>query len=308
MRHLTTLLILLLTTLTQAAPLAKIENCTLIPTTWADGDSFQIQIPAKPADPNDPKKPGHKARQITLRLYGADTIETHITTDSDSRRLRAQRRYFGITTYGNDPQKSIALAKTLGNQATTATQKLLANPFTIHTAFADARGSSEHKRYYGFITTADGKDLAAQLVELGLARAYGVYRKNHKNQTADDYREHLKDLELQAAKAENGIWKHTNWKNLPTERQEARNEENELELAKDNQKPKLPNQKINPNKATRDQLMSLPGIGEAKANDIIQNRPYNAPVDLQNKVKGIGPATLKKLLPHLTLPNQNTPT
>ncbi len=81
----------------QAADLKKIENCTLIPTDWADGDSFRIQIPAKPADKDGP---GHKAREITVRLYGADCMESKIHDETDGRRLRAQRRYFGITEVG----------------------------------------------------------------------------------------------------------------------------------------------------------------------------------------------------------------
>jgi hypothetical protein len=52
--------------------------------TWlrADEDSFQIQTP--------------EGQEHTIRLYGADCIEWHVSDDSDARRLRAQRRYFGI--------------------------------------------------------------------------------------------------------------------------------------------------------------------------------------------------------------------
>ena len=40
----------------------------------------------------------------------------------------------------------------------------LAKPFTVHTAFADARGDGKHKRIYGFVTTADGEDLAGRQI------------------------------------------------------------------------------------------------------------------------------------------------
>jgi competence protein ComEA len=54
--------------------------------------------------------------------------------------------------------------------------------------------------------------------------------------------------------------------------------------------------KVNINTATREQLMSLKGIGEAYADRIIEyrdkNGPFQAPEDLL-KVKGIGEKTLE---------------
>jgi DNA uptake protein ComE-like DNA-binding protein len=44
--------------------------------------------------------------------------------------------------------------------------------------------------------------------------------------------------------------------------------------------------------------MQLPGIGEAMANRIIGKRPFSHAEDLLS-VPGIGPATLKKIKPHL---------
>ena len=48
------------------------------------------------------------------------------------------------------------------------------------------------------------------------------------------------------------------------------------------------------NTAARDELMSIPGVGELTANRIIQGRPYAAIEDL-DKVEGVGPKTLEKL-------------
>jgi len=142
--------------------LEHFENVKLVPTEWADGDSFLARFP--------------DGEERTLRLYGADCIEWHIGDETDARRLRAQRRYFGITGVGGSPSASIELATGLGEKAASATRELLAKPFAVHTAFADARGDGRYKRYYAFVTTSAGKDLAQELVARGLARAFGVYR------------------------------------------------------------------------------------------------------------------------------------
>jgi endonuclease YncB( thermonuclease family) len=141
-------------------PLATLEGCKLLPTEWTDGDSFLIQT--------------SNGVQHTLRLYGADCIEWHVTDESDARRLRAQRRYFGISEAGGSPQSSIEIAKGFGKSAAEETASILKKPFTVHTAFSDARGEGKHKRIYGFVTTSDGQDLSERLVQLGLARAFGV--------------------------------------------------------------------------------------------------------------------------------------
>jgi competence ComEA-like helix-hairpin-helix protein len=51
---------------------------------------------------------------------------------------------------------------------------------------------------------------------------------------------------------------------------------------------------VNINKASAEQLSYLPGIGEAKAKDIIKHRPYQTIEDLK-KVSGIGEKTFEKL-------------
>lgn len=98
--------------------LETFPGCTLVPTEWADGDSFSAQFP--------------DGKQRTIRLYGADCIEMHVNgDDSNARRLRDQRRYFGID--------GILIAKSFGEVAKAETQRILAKPFTVHTTFADGR-------------------------------------------------------------------------------------------------------------------------------------------------------------------------
>ncbi len=57
---------------------------------------------------------------------------------------------------------------------------------------------------------------------------------------------------------------------------------------------------IDINAATRAELESLPHIGPAKAQAIIDNRPYTS-VDELDRVPGIGPATLADLRPLVTV-------
>lgn len=268
-----------------AADLVPLEGCMLVAADWADGDSFAVRA----AD----------GQVRTVRLYGADCLEQHVGDETDARRLRAQRRYFGITNARSDAAQSIALAKELAQQATAETRRVLARPFTIHTSFADARGDGRHERIYAFVFDAEGRDLAAHLVSAGLARAYGVGRTTLAGDSAQEYRETLADLELQAAKRGAGIWAHTDWDALPAERRRERDEARELGAALDSAGPP-PGFVVDLNSASREDLMRLPRVGEALANRIIERRPYRRLTDLL-EVEGIGPSTYRHLKPMLRL-------
>jgi competence protein ComEA len=264
----------------RAEELVAIEGCTLVAADWADGDSFRIRTPA--------------GAEHTIRLYGVDCPEQHVNGETDARRLRSQRRYFGIAEVKPDAAAAIEFAKRLAAAASAETRRLLGRPFTVHTSFADGRGDGRFKRIYAFVTDAGGHDLGEQLVSKGLARAYGVARGTPAGETGDEYRERLADLELQAAKRGVGIWAHTDWEKLPLERRLERREAHELKQAIDGTAPPPAGFTIDPNTASRDELMRLPGVGETLANRIIEHRPYKRAVDLL-EVDGIGPAKFREL-------------
>ena len=81
-------------------PLQKFENCTFVPTEWADGDSFRIKTAG--------------GEEHTIRLYGVDCIELHVArNERNLARLREQRRYFGIADAGKNNQESMKIALAL---------------------------------------------------------------------------------------------------------------------------------------------------------------------------------------------------
>ena len=263
--------------------LQTFPGATLVEADWADGDSFPVKLP--------------DGRQVTVRLYGVDCIEWHVSDETLARRLRAQRRYFGIAD--TDAASSMKTARDFGKQAALRTRELLAKPFTVHTAFAGARGNGEKERAYAFVTTAEGKDLATVLVDEGLARAFGVTRQLPDGTSGNEYREALADHELTAAAEQKGIWAVTDWTHLAEDRAEERRESAELQtVLKDSQSTTAA---IDPNTATAEELQSLPGIGKKLAERIIEARtktPIRSIDDLL-AIKGITPKLAETLTPKL---------
>jgi competence protein ComEA len=221
-----------------------------------------------------------------LRLYFADCPESRATQDADFQRVRDQRRYFGLT----NEQQVIAS----GRVAAAFTKKALAAPFTFHTAFAGALGRSDDKRYYAFIRTAAGQDLAELLVRQGLARAYGTGRGTPEGVPQDEYKAWLADLEVSAMLKRRGIWAEADQDQIATLRAETRREERELAQVREAVKgADAKNGPVRLNHASLEELETLPGVGEATARRIVDGRPWRS-WDALDRLPGVGPATLEK--------------
>lgn len=271
-----------------ATGLYRYEDCVYLESKWNDGDSFLVKLPT--------------GQKITARLYRVDCIETSIHDTTAARRLRAQRRYFGISDYGESARDSIEKAVELGELATAYTREALNEPFTLWTSHADARGSG--KRIYVFIETAEGKSLADQLVKAGLARAYGVSRQTPHGISQSESVERMSDLELSAAAGRRGVWAYTDWEALPEERLLERIELEELNAAMDPGPQITAENPVAIQEADSATLQQLPGIGPALAERIIKHRetqPFLSKTDLL-KVSGIGKKTLEALEPLIAVP------
>ena len=100
-----------------AAELEKLREVRLVDSPANDGDSFIVRA---------------GDRELHLRLYFVDCPETLVTTDADSKRVREQAGYFGLT--------NVVKVVEYGKLAREFTARQLAKPFTVYTAYADAMG------------------------------------------------------------------------------------------------------------------------------------------------------------------------
>jgi DNA uptake protein ComE-like DNA-binding protein len=261
MKRFAALLFLSLLCGASAQELQKFEGCRLVEAGWADGDSFSVALP--------------DGKEIVLRLYYVDCNETAATTETDQRRVRDQSSYFGVDEH------QVTLES--GRQAAEEVKKLLAKPFTVHTAFASAPGRSAKPRTYGFVTLSDGRDLGEVLVGEGLARSYGVRRNTPDGLNTEAAEAKMDDLELGAAIARRGIWAKTDPQRLVALREDRRAEDRQLREAFGTSA----GEPIDPNTATVDEIMLLPGVGEVLAERIVEGRPYKSIADLR-RVPGVG--------------------
>jgi endonuclease YncB( thermonuclease family) len=113
-----------------------------------------------------------------------------------------------------------------GHQASAYSRAALSQPFTLYTAFTDARGEGD--RIYAFVQTSDGLDLGTALVKAGLARAYGYVHAAPDGRPVAAVQTDLERSEEAARAAAVGVWKVAQQPVVPRPR-------------KQNQKPVGPN-------------------------------------------------------------------
>ena len=272
---------LCLATALQAAELETIKHATLIEAGLNDGDSFKVKAAGK---------------ELHLRLYYVDCLETGAGTDAELERIREQQFHFGL----EDP----AAVVRFGKQAATYVKRVLSRPFTIHTGYAFAPGRSATGRYYAFIETHDNRDLGHLLVEQGLARIHGKTRPDPNGTPSQTVIEELKDMRSVAMLNRAGIWGETDPDLLSKMHKRQRDKDRERKEFRKKLKGKRTScdDPLDLNTASQEQFQQLHGIGPVKAAKIAAGKPYHSVEDLL-KIPGIGKKTLEKIRPCVTVGN-----
>ena len=261
-----------------AADLTTLENAVLIDADMNDGDSFRVSV---------------GGRELHLRLYYVDCLETTYASEAELERIRDQQQHFGL----EDPHDVVRF----GERAAEYVRQVLASPFSIHTSYAWAPGRSATGRYYAFVETHEGEDLAHLLVREGLARVYGKTRPAPDGKSSRQVLEVLEDMRALAMLNRTGIWRVTN----PELLVEMRRSKREADANMDEFREKVAKQRsrddapLDLNRASDEQLRRIPGIGPVTAAKIIAARPYRKMEDLL-KIPGIGPKKLEAIAPYVT--------
>ena len=156
-----------------------LENCKLKNNSFNDGDSFHVS---------------HKGKEYIFRLYFVDTPETD---NQYPKRVKEQSKYWKISK-----KETIKL----GKKAKKITKNLLNKKFTVFTCWKDARGSSKKSRYFAFVKTSSGDDLAELLVSNGMVRIYGMWANHPKGLNSTKFKKNLEKIEKIAKKNKLGGW------------------------------------------------------------------------------------------------------
>jgi competence protein ComEA len=161
------------------APWQRFEGCRLITHGANDGDSFHVRLP--------------DGTERIFRLYFVDAPETskHLAA-----RVGKQATYLGL---------NVTQTVGVGRQASRFSLALLKAPFTIHTRFQDAKGSSSMPRYFALVELAEGY-LSESLVGAGLARIYGMLEDLPDGRSKWAFRGRLLAIEKRARRAGEGAW------------------------------------------------------------------------------------------------------
>ncbi len=261
-----------------AAELVAIKGATLVEADLNDGDSFKVIA---------------GGRELHLRLYYVDCMETTYAHKADQERILEQQDHFGLT----EPHAVVRF----GRRAAEYVHQALSRPFTVHTSYAKALGRSATGRVYAFVETHDGHDLGRLLVERGLARIYGKTRPSPGGLPSDLVLDELGDLRAKAMLKRAGIWAEAD-PDIIVERRTYKRKE---ELARKAFRKKLKQQDapsttkpMDLNSVSQKQLELIPGIGPVTATKIVAGRPWRSVEDLLN-VSGIGPKTLERIAPYV---------
>ena len=264
-----------------AAELETIENATLVEAGLNDGDSFKVKAAGK---------------VLHLRLYYVDCPETTYSSKTDWDRATTQQHHFGL--------EDLDTVVRFGKQAAEYVKRVLSRSFTIHTSYAVAPGRSATVRYYAFVETHDGRDLGHLLVEQGLARIRGKTRPAPDGTPSQTVLKELQDMRSVAMLNRAGIWGETDPRLLSEMHKRQREKDRERKALRAKLKPKRTScdEPLDLNTASTDQLQRLHGIGPVKAAKMVAGRPYRSVEDLL-KIPGIGPKTLSKIRPCVTVKN-----
>lgn len=157
----------------------KFENCTFVEHVGNDGDSFHVKCGGK---------------EYFFRLYFVDCPESNPDLKD---RIVEQSGFFEIN------EESVMEA---GKEAEKFTSSQLSSPFTVWTKWQNAKGSSQMKRHFAFVSVAGGDDLGELVVKSGWGRVYGA-RANHPEGPDTDRQWKVLDRAQKSAQSGNrGCW------------------------------------------------------------------------------------------------------
>jgi len=248
---------------------------------WADGDSFLVQL--------------SDGREFVFRLYYVDCPESDGSQRTSFERIQEQSAFFGIP--------NPLTTKRAGIEAGEKTREWLAEPFTVHTSFAKAPSGQGGQRYYAFIELEDGTLLGEKLITEGWARVHGTQRRTPDGTYFKDHAALLEDLQLVAAVNRNGVWTYSDFSQLAELREGLREEGREFaqfQAGGSGAARPDPGEPLDLNTASLAEIKLLPGIGATLADRILVARPFTSIDDLSS-VNGIGPATLERIRPFVTV-------